>query len=288
MYHVITDEQHDKANQIDLANFLKNQGEVLLKSGREYRLASDHSVTVHGNKWYDHADQSGGYPIEFVMKYYKSTYVDAVKLLLGGEVMPYVEQPEPTKPFVLPPANRTMNKLYAYLLYHRKIDRAVVDFFVHQKLLYESKEGWYHNIVFVGVDENNHPTHAHKRSMNQKGNGYKCTVSSSNPCHSFHHVGTSDQLFVFEAPIDLLSYLTLHPTDWQSHYQVALCGVSDKAMLWMLNSYPQIKTVHLCLDNDLAGEQATKRLQQTLIDKEYTVIIEKPTHKDWNDDLMQS
>lgn len=55
-----TEEQKRRANEVNLESFLLRQGERLLKSGREKRLASDHSITVRGNQWYDHAIEKGG------------------------------------------------------------------------------------------------------------------------------------------------------------------------------------------------------------------------------------
>ena len=44
-----TEEQKRRANEVNLESFLLRQGGRLLKSGREKRLASDHSITVRGN-----------------------------------------------------------------------------------------------------------------------------------------------------------------------------------------------------------------------------------------------
>ena len=60
-----TEEQKRRANEVNLESFLLRQGERLLKSGREKRLASDHSITVRGNQWYDHAIEKGGGAIDF-------------------------------------------------------------------------------------------------------------------------------------------------------------------------------------------------------------------------------
>lgn len=60
-----TEEQKQRANAVDLEDFLSRQGEKLLRSGREKRLASDHSITVRGNRWYDHATEKGGCAIDF-------------------------------------------------------------------------------------------------------------------------------------------------------------------------------------------------------------------------------
>ena len=59
-YIEFTPEQKERAASVDLEEFLLRQGEKLIKSGREKRLASDHSVTVNGCEWFDHASNEGG------------------------------------------------------------------------------------------------------------------------------------------------------------------------------------------------------------------------------------
>lgn len=53
-YIHFTEEQKLRANSVDLVEFLRRQGEKLIPSGRDKRLASDHSITVRGREWYDH------------------------------------------------------------------------------------------------------------------------------------------------------------------------------------------------------------------------------------------
>ena len=248
---------------MDLEQFLLCQGEKLLPSGREKRLASDHSVTIHGNRWYDHAAEAGGGPVSFLQRFYHLSYPEAVARLLSGEQGTMYEpvrrnQPQEKKAFTLPPASKNMRRLYAYLLQQRLISREVLDTFVKAKLIYESaepsKDGReYHNAVFVGKDEHGIARHAHKRGLYTLGPGFKRNVTGCDPRCSFHHIGTSDRLYVFEAPIDLLSFATLYPRDWQQHSYVALCGISSHAMLWMLEQNLKLQKVLLCLDHDEAG-----------------------------------
>ena len=77
-YIHFTEEQKLRASEVDLVEFLRHQGEKLIRSGPEYRLASDHSVTVRGNEWYDHAIEKGGGPISFVQQFYNLSYPEAV------------------------------------------------------------------------------------------------------------------------------------------------------------------------------------------------------------------
>ena len=85
-YIHFTDEQKQRAASVDLEEFLRCRGEKLLTSGREKRLARDHSVTIRGNEWYDHAEERGGHAVSFVQRFYHLSYPEAVTMLLGGEL----------------------------------------------------------------------------------------------------------------------------------------------------------------------------------------------------------
>lgn len=296
VYVHFTDEQKQRANNVDLVAFLEMKGENLMRAGREKRLASDRSITIRGNEWYDHSAERGGYAIDFVKQFYVLSFPEAVTMLLGGEqgevYRPATQKKqEPKKPFALPNPNSDMRRVYAYLIKTRHIDRGVINHFAKAKLLYESceksKDGAkeYHNAVFVGLDENGVPRHAHKRGLYTQGVGFKGNVDGCDPRYSFHWIGESERMYVFEAPIDLLSYITLHPQDWQQHSYVALCGVGSQAMMWMLEQFPQCCQVLLCLDNDEAGYQASERLKQQLTEKGYGSKRFMSQGKDWNDDL---
>ena len=89
---------------------------------------------------------------------------------------------------------------------------------------------------------------------------------------------------MFEAPIDLLSYISMHPDNWQTHSYVACCGTSPRPVLQMLN--PDIKLVYLCLDNDDAGHAASKRMAALLQERGVMTQRLVPELKDWNDDLL--
>ena len=294
-YIHFTEEQKLRAASVDLAEFLRRQGEKLIRSGPEYRLASDHSITVQGNEWYDHAVKEGGGPISFVQQFYNLSYPEAVTCLLDGEQgAVYVPAPKraekPKREFVLPTANQNMRRVYAYLLNRRFLDRNVVNAFVRAGLLYEScekfKDREYHNAVFVGKDENGVPRHAHKRSLNSLGKTFRINVEGSDPRCSFHYTGTSNRLYVFEAPIDLMSFLSRYPRGWQEHSFVALCGTAEHAMLWMLEQNPGLRTVCLCLDHDEAGIEASGRLAEILHEHGYDDVgMLQSEHKDWNEDL---
>ena len=149
-------------------------------------------------------------------------------------------------------------------------------------MIYESAK--YNNAVFVGYDSDGNPRHAHLRGT-VSSNAFKGNVSGSKPEYSFHWNGTSDKLFLFEAPIDMLSFISMHKENWKSHTYVASCSVSDRVLFQCLKDNQSIKKVYLCFDNDEAGRTANKRIAEKLnkINIQNEILISK--HKDWNEDL---
>ena len=288
-YIHFTEEQKLRANAADLVELLRFKGEPLIRSGPEFRMSNNHSVTVQGNEWYDHAAEKGGGPVSFLKEFYGMNYQEAVLTLLNedtGQLCPQVAAPKKKvkKEFALPPANDTNKRVFAYLLKHRRLDRDVLTAFVRMGLVYEDQK--YHNAVFVGRDKDGIAHHAHKRSTNSQGKSFRMTVEGSDFRYAFNWPGHNSHLLVFEAPIDMLSFISMH-TDgcWPKYSYVALCGTSSQPMLGMLERYPQIDTVHFCLDNDQAGQLATKRLAKLARDKGLTVDALVPVLKDWNEDL---
>ena len=213
-----------------------------------------------------------------------------MELLLGNELgatYPAAEpkREEPPKPFALPPPNADMRRVYAYLMKQRRVSREVVTHFARSGLLYEDAQ--YHNAVFVGTDEHGAARHAHKRGLYTQGKSFRGNVEGGDPRCSFHWFGHSGRLYVFEAPIDLLAFLTLNPEAWKEHSYVALCGTGGQAMHWMLEQNTRLRDVVLCLDHDEPGQTAAKRIQEELQEAGYHSGILLPVHKDWNDDLVQ-
>lgn len=230
----------------------------------------------------------GGHPIDFLRIHYNMSFPEAMRELIGGnfgQELPTAKKKDvQSKPFALPPENANMRRTFAYLLRRRHIDRAVLIEFVRARLLYEDAD--HHNAVFVGRDENGTAKHAHMRSTNSWGDPFRLNVEGCDPRYSFHYDGKDGRLYVFEAPIDLLSYISLHPDRWQDHSYVACCGTSAIPVITCLDRMARPEEVVLCLDNDEAGHKACRRMEKQLTEK-YNVTIRREisAEKDWNDDL---
>ena len=276
-----TQAQIDRANAANLEDFLRAQGETLVRSGKEYRWKAHDSLTVCGNKWFRHSQSKGGYPVDFVMEFYGKSFPEAVQLLTGetGEAQPEAD-PAPSPAFRLPLRNVTNANVLNYLTQERKLSPSLMNFFISAGDIYE--EAAHHHAVFVGRDADGHPRYASYRSIHEK---FRQDVAGAEKSFGFAHRGTDKQLMVFEAPIDLLSFIELFPKNWQQHNYLSLGGVSGKALRQFLSERPDVERVFLCLDSDKAGEDACKRLTALLPDTMSVTRIQ-PCMKDWNDVLV--
>ena len=276
-----TEEQIARANQTDLVSFLNAQGEQLVKSGREYRWKKHDSVTISGNRWYRHSQSKGGYPVDFVMEFYYATFPEAVKMLIGEEGEGRQKScPAPSQDFRLPEKNEDNEMIVKYLTESRELEKNLVMEWIARGDIYEEKK--HHNVVFVGRDADGIPRYAHCRGVGEIK--YRGDVAGSDKSYGFSHRGTDNQLFVFEATIDLLSFIQLFPKDWKKRSYLSLGGVSSMALMAFLSERPQITSVFLCLDNDQAGNEACEKLAGE-ISEGYSVIRLKPSRKDWNEIL---
>ena len=281
MYY--TQEQIDRANQADLVSFLQGRGEQLTRAGQEYRWKRHDSLTIRGNKWYRHSQSKGGGPVDFVMEFFGKSFTEAVELLTGekGAAPPPDRHcPAPLSDFRLPPRSTDNRIARNYLTAARRIDEDVTGFFFSTGDIYE--EAAHHNAVFVGRDESGIPRYAHQRGT---AGSFRLDVKGSDKAFNFCYRGEGERLFVFEAPIDLLSFLCLFKKEWQKQSYLALGGVGEKALLRFLSDRPNIKTVYLCLDSDQAGNDACSRLVE-LMPEGLTVHRLVPLYKDWNEVLQ--
>lgn len=278
-----TDAQKNAARTTDLAEFLSQRGEKLKRSGSEYQWGEgSDKVTLRGSLWFHHYSGTGGDSVDFVRKFFDKSYPEAVEMLLGSPIRTEPVKEE-KKQFRLPEKNRNMHRAFAYLTNARGIDQDVLKAFVFYGVIYESAE--YHNAVFVGKDASGNAVHAHKRGTG-RGSTYKGNIAGSDPNYSFHWSGGDDTLYVFEAPIDLLSYISLHKKNWRNHNYAAACGVSDHVVFRFLAEHPNTRKVYLCLDSDAAGQEAAERIREKLNLQNMESEILIPTHKDWNEDLL--
>ncbi len=274
------------ANSIDMILLLEKLNEPLEKRGKHIKWLTHLSVSFKDNKWYQHSLQRGGLPIDFLMTFFNMTYDESETYLLKNfntnidNVPVYLD----TTSLKLPVENFNNKNIVTYLENYRFIDRSVIDYFIDEALIYEDRI--YNNCNFVGRDERGKTVHVHSQSTHISNNKYRGIKEGSKTDYPFNHITNNNTLYVFESVIDLMSFITLNKQDIASNSYLALCGISEKPLLNILNVYGHIDTIILCLDNDLPGETAKAQIKKKVLDRfKVNVKIRNPTFKDFNEDL---
>ena len=310
-----TDKQKERARRTNLVELLRSQGETVKRSGSEYAWKDgSQKVTIRDNLWFHQYERVGGDAIDFVRRFYNKSYPEAVEYLLGNSSGGLITAPpvvKEKKPFELPKPYRNMDRVKNYLHYVRGIDEDIIETFVNENMIYESAD--YHNAVFVGFDKNGIPRHANKRGIG-RGNTFKGNAESSMDEFAFHRICKGKSLYLFEAPIDMLSFISMQKANdlqkilsrenelkytkmferelaaaacrWKNHSYAASCSVSDRVLFQCLNDNTHIENVYLCFDNDEPGQTAVNRISAKLFALGIKSEILVPIHKDWNEDLL--
>lgn len=296
-----TAEELALAKQVDLCRVAEHLGYTVKRIGHYHTLKEMDSIRIYGRShWcrfsrrYDKGE-NGGSQIDFLRVFAGMDVKEAVFWLLDfagyhreesvreiQNTIPYQRKEEKPKPFILPEFAGSNAYLYRYLEHERGIARPVIDFFVGKGILYEAKN--YHNIVFVGTDRDGVPKFASMRGVfDRNGKGFKCDVAGNDKRYGFHlYYGKSRKVIVFEAAIDLMSYITMFPKDKAS--MVALGMLADAPLETFLAEHPEMEEIQFCLDNDGPGRKAAASLQQKYTEKGYRtdVFLPPEPYKDFN------
>ena len=265
-----TAEDNAKARNMDLLTYLQNYepGELVKVANGTYCTREHDSLKISNGKWFWFSRQIGGASaLDYLIRVKGYSLPTAVETILGRAAskppVSYKQKDRTPKQLLLPPRSSTNVNVTRYLR-GRGIHPAIIDFCYRNDLLYESQD--YKNAVFIGYDEKHIPKYAALRATKSK---YKGEASGSDKQFSFNIPAAQEdaELHVFEAAIDLLSYASLEyraGRDWRKGHLLSLAGVFKTerkdvvpvALQRFLKAHPQVKILHLHLDNDEIGRGA--------------------------------
>ena len=293
--HRFSDAEMEIARETDLPGLLESLGYHVHRIGNYHTTKEMDSLRIRNRRtWFRYSNKTGGDAITFLQRFCGKSFQEAVEYLLAyhGRSRDAPARPSPqARPkgerslFMLPPVSADHRRVFAYLQ-KRGIAPQVIRAFLCAGLLYE--DALHHNCVFVGRDVGGIPVFASRRgTYDLDGSSFKRDVPGSDKHVAFRLPSRSDLdwVLVFEAPIDLMSYLTLHRQVTSN--AVALCGVYGGALESYLKDYPHIKQIGLCLDADEPGQTAAEHLRAQYEAAGCTVkILTPPKGKDWNEYLQ--
>ena len=298
-YKKFTPEQLDRAKNADLIEFLRAYYGLEFKTAGHYYQCEQHSSLIvyadrKGFVW-NSKNISGGDTIDFLRKVESKSFPEAVEAIIG-KTAPVVCQPapayksEPGKLILPPKAEGKYDRVFAYLAGTRGISPAVISDFMKSKQIYQDTKG---NCVFVGFDEKGTAKFGAVRTTLTERK-YRGDCKNSDKRYAFSQIGTdSTRLYIFEAPIDLMSHCTMTyqaygKGTYKGQTRLALCGSSDVALEAFLERHSEVRVLHFRLDNDEAGRAAVERYTAKYQARGYEVHSVFSKGKDVNEDLINA
>ena len=287
----VTPEQIERANLVNLPDFLRSQGFSLKQVGREYILQEHDSLHIKNNKagevgkWFRFSENKGGSNIQFVQEFMGLDFISAVELLSNEKAIPFhshsISKAEPPKNREITLHESTdLSRTMHYLYNGRGLSIASLEKLTAEgRLSQEEKTG---NAVFKIFDENGLLVGAEKVGTSNvrfksfdKGaaDGYGFEIVSGKPANTYF----------FESAIDAISFADLYP-EQRDYRLVSMAGVKPSVVTETMKRYAiSPENIYLCTDNDKAGNEFAEKLIAR-----YPAMkrVTPNGAKDWNDILQ--
>lgn len=287
----VTPEQIERANLVNLPDFLRSQGFSLKQVGREYVLQEHDSLHIKNNKagevgkWFRFSENKGGSNIQFVQEFMGLDFISAVELLSNEKAIPFhshsISKAEPPKNREITLHESTdLSRTMHYLHNGRGLSIASLEKLTAEGRL--SQEGKTGNAVFKIFDENGLLVGAEKVGTSNvrfksfdKGaaDGYGFEIVSGKPANTYF----------FESAIDAISFADLYP-EQRDYRLVSMAGVKPSVVTETMKRYAiSPENIYLCTDNDKAGNEFAEKLIAR-----YPAMkrVTPNGAKDWNDILQ--
>lgn len=286
----VTPEQIERANLINLPDFLRSQGFVLKPVGREYILQEHDSLHIKDNKagevgkWFRFSENRGGNNIQFVQKFMGLDFVSAVELLSDEKAVPsrvYDSIAPPKKREITLHESIDLSRTMQYLHDVRGLSIASLEkLTIEEKLSQEETTG---NAVFKIFDENGLLVGAEKVGTSADVRFKSFDKGSANGYGFEMVIGEPKSTYFFESAIDAVSFADLHP-EHRDYRLVSMAGVKPSVVTETMKRYAiPPENIYLCTDNDKAGNDFAEKLIA-----QYPAMkrVRPNGAKDWNDILQ--
>jgi len=288
-----------EAKKVDLLSYLRaHEPDELVRCSGGYCTRTHDSLKISNGMWMWWSRGIGGRSaLDYLVKVKGMDFTEAVQQIVGDSclIQPVSSLPtEKEKKLLLPERNASNEKVMQYLT-GRGISKEIIQDCIEAGIIYESLP--HNNVVFVGKDDKGQPRYAAFRGTNASRVMGDC--SGSDKHYSFRLMNPdSRSIHVFESAIDALSYATLiklNGGNYKTESLISLAGVyspgsdgtgrTPSSLEVLLKNNPGIEKIYLHLDNDAAGRNATRVIQNNLSHK--YKIVDRPLRfgKDINDYL---
>ena len=286
----VAPEQIERANLVNLPDFLRSQGFALKQVGREYILQEHDSLHIKDNKpgelgkWFRFSENRGGNNIQFVQEFMGLDFLSAVELLSDEKAVPsrvYDSIAPPKKREITLHESIDLSRTMQYLHDVRGLSIASLEkLTIEEKLSQEETTG---NAVFKIFDENGLLVGAEKVGTSADVRFKSFDKGSANGYGFEMVIGEPKSTYFFESAIDAVSFADLHP-EHRDYRLVSMAGVKPSVVTETMKRYAiPPENIYLCTDNDKTGNDFAEKLIA-----QYPAMkrVRPNGAKDWNDILQ--
>lgn len=307
-----TRDEIETLKNIDIIEFITKENFNYKKENNAYRLLDfdgglyvfeKNNNTTSGFYW--HKYNQKGNIIDFCKLMYNEDYINALERLsnfnqsvksLNTKDYNYTPTVKSlntsSKTFKLPERDKIIKQAYTYLLNTRGINKKLIDDCIKQGIIRQFKEKNWTYVGFIGQDKEGQAKYLMLRST-LSNISFKKETEGSDKKYGFKVFDKTNinqnftDIYIFESPIDLLSYMSLNPQkNLENNAFLSMGGTSNLALQQFIDDYkPYINQINVCFDNDEAGQENAKKIKELYKDK-YKVNILKPIYKDYNEQLL--
>ena len=203
--------------------------------------------------------------------------------------------------------NKLMRQSIAYLTKTRGLDRDIINKMINEKMIYQISDNYGPKVAFVGRKDNMYISSICQRSVSPKikfkGDFKNCNYKvgwfyDPETKGQFGEKGNADKpLLVFEANIDMISYMSLLKecgVDYTQFAYLSCSSINHDICIPETCKECGYNTVRILFDNDYEGKEnwgqnkakeISSKLSKTGIDAK-PIIPDIPSCKDWNDIIV--
>lgn len=277
----------EEIKKIDIVEWIKYENfEIDEITPSTARIKNNNALVIDRRKnlWNCFNSNEGGSIIDLVMKLKHLSYLEALNELSKSSLSKVVNYNENLN-VTLPIKCNNNNIIIEYLVHKRKINEKILYYYIETGLIFQ--EIGYNNCVFVSKDENNNIKGAFIRGTSST---FKMMKKNSKKKYPFVKKGELKRIYVFESPIDLLSYETLaflSANRIMYETLISLNGLTIEALdFYVEHNQKEVKEIVLCIDNDIPADNFANIITNRFDKFGIKVIRHKPQNKDFNEDLI--
>lgn len=280
---------------------------------REYLWAEDEKVKFYNDGTAYRYKIETGSNIDFLIRFLDMNIYEAISFLLDETniIKKYQKKDDIKKAEKRQDWNNYINMLridnkygsYIFLTKYRKINKDIVNYLFKNDYIFRGYGDIYTMEYKPKMNMFNHEDKTytyfiHKNPLNNEIDGLSCKINNNNQrimknlpntnwCFNIVKGKTIENAVVFEAAVDLISFLELYGKEYKNTIFLSTGGFNINMLFNNIDALKDLKNIVVATDNDEFGNTMLDKIYEKYANT-HTITRRIPHNKDWNDDLKEN